>query len=227
MNVALVHIDSYNKVWKKKNIPAYYYSLLLRSSMTHSQAAETQSDQQLVTMALENQEHFLLIMQRYEQKLFWFVKRISNMQDEEIQDILQEVFIKVYKNLNDYDPKLKFSSWIYRIARNHTISQFRKNSARPNTTTIDDPDNNLAHNLASDLNIERDIDHILQQETIHKILKQIDPKYREVLILKYLEEKEYQEISDILKKPMGTVASLLNRAKKQFQKVAKQQGVQL
>jgi len=58
-------------------------------------------------------------------------------------------------------------------------------------------------------------------QKVAQVLEELDDKYQEVLILKYLEDKNYQEISDILKKPMGTIATLLSRAKQQFKKVVK------
>ncbi len=66
--------------------------------------------------------------------------------------------------------------------------------------------------------IELDIEKIANQELVEKVLKRMSLKYREVLILKFLEEKDYTEISDILEKPMGTIGTLINRAKKQFKK---------
>ena len=68
-------------------------------------------------------------------------------------------------------------------------------------------------NISSDINPESDLDKKLVMEYMESVLNQLDPKYRAVLVLRYFEEKNYQEISDILQKPMGTVATLLKRAK--------------
>ncbi|MBU2236189.1 sigma-70 family RNA polymerase sigma factor, partial [Patescibacteria group bacterium] len=70
------------------------------------------------------------------------------------------------------------------------------------------------------------IDETLSNEKIQKVLSQMDKKYQEVIVLKYLEDKDYQEISDILKKPVGTVGTLLSRAKKQFKQVVQKQGTE-
>lgn len=66
--------------------------------------------------------------------------------------------------------------------------------------------------------METDIEKIDNRELIEKILKRISVKYKEVLVLKFLENKDYREMSDILEKPMGSIATLVNRAKKQFKK---------
>ena len=74
-------------------------------------------------------------------------------------------------------------------------------------------------NVASSIDIINEIDLKFLQKNINKILTKMDEKYKEILILKYLEEKDYKEMSDILQKPIGTIATLINRAKKQFRKI--------
>jgi len=176
---------------------------------------EEKSDEELAFLSIEDQSGFLHIMNRYQTKLLYYIRRISGVSIEEAEDVLQDVFIKVYRNLNDFDHDLKFSSWVYRIAHNQVISDYRKKQARPQSAGIDLSDLSLL-NLASGLDIKKDIDNQLLREAINQILDIMPVKYREVLILKFFEEKDYAEISDILKKPMGTVASLLNRAKQKF-----------
>jgi RNA polymerase sigma-70 factor (ECF subfamily) len=132
-----------------------------------------------------------------------------------VEDTLQDVFISAYKNLNDFDQDLKFSSWIYRIAHNKVISHFRKITARPKTVTYEG-DGQLLNILASSEDLAKELERKYTGEEVRAILKGLDEKYREVLVLKFLEDKDYKEISDILEKPMGTVATLINRAKKQF-----------
>jgi RNA polymerase sigma-70 factor, ECF subfamily len=173
------------------------------------------SDSELVNLTLENQEYFICLMERYRSPLIRYIRRLSSLDYDPAEDVLQDVFIKVYQNLNDFDQSLKFSSWIYRITHNQVISNFRKLASRPEHINFD-LDSNLLNNIVSELNIEAEANNKLNQEIIFKILNRIDIKYREVLILKFFEDKSYTEISDILKKPMGTVATLLNRAKKEF-----------
>ncbi len=173
------------------------------------------TDEELVAMTLKNPDAYIFLVERYEEKLLRYVMRISSSTKEDAEDVLQDVFLSAYKNLNDFDQDLKFSSWIYRITHNKVISHFRKVTARPKTTTYEG-DSNLLNILASDEDIVRDIERKYTVQEVNEVLEKLDERYREVLVLKFLEEKDYKEISDILEKPMGTVATLISRAKKQF-----------
>lgn len=180
-----------------------------------SEGLQEKTDEELVALALKNPQAYSFLVERYEEKLLRYIMRISVNTKEDAEDVLQDVFLSAYKNLNDFDQDLKFSSWIYRIAHNKVISHFRKVSARPKVMTYEG-DSNILNIIASDEDITRDIDRKFTAKEVYEILDKLDDKYREILILKFLEEKDYKEISDILEKPMGTVATLINRAKKQF-----------
>jgi len=176
------------------------------------------SDEQLAVLSLEDQIAFSVLINRYKDKIFNYIRRISSFSEEDARDVLQEVFLKVYLNLNDFDDKLKFSSWIYSIARNQVISSYRKFKVRPegNSVAIDE---NIIKKFIFDFNIENEIDNKLTNKVIFDVFSDIKPKWKEILILKFFEEKDYNEISDIIKKPVGTVASMMNKAKKEFKKV--------
>jgi len=175
------------------------------------------SDEEIVALALANQDNFVLIINRYKGKLFNYIRRITNIRDEDAEDLLQEIFLKVYLNLNDFDSGLKFSSWIYAISRNQVISQHRRLSVRAEGHSVTLEDEN-ASKIISNFNIEKELDNKYLKDNVAKILYALPEKYREVLVLKFLEEKNYQEISDIIKKPSGTVGSLMNKAKSEFKK---------
>ena len=194
--------------------------------MALDQDIKEKSDEELVVLTLENQNNFAYIIEKYKYKLSAYIKRISGLADEDIEDVLQDIFIKTYQNLHNFDQDLKFSSWIYRIAHNQTISNFRKLKARGEDVSVK-IDEELTNKLASDLNIEDEVNIKVLNQKINLVLGQIDKKYREILFLKFFEEKDYKEISDIIKKPMGTVASLLSRAKKEFREVMKKNNLDL
>jgi RNA polymerase sigma-70 factor (ECF subfamily) len=191
--------------------------------MTDPLLTKDKTDEELVSLALQDQDNFVYLINRYEQKLFSYIMRLTNALQEDAEDILQEVFIKVYENLNDFDPSLKFSSWIYRITHNQVISRHRRLKARAEgyATVIDE---RLAETLASDLDVATDLDRKLLTESVNKILGKLSAKHREILVLKYIEGKSYQEISDIIMKPMGSVASRMNKAKKEFRKQLDREG---
>jgi len=155
-----------------------------------------------------------------------YIRRITNINFEDAEDLLQEIFIKVYTNLNDFDPKLKFSSWIYRIAHNEVISNFRKLKVRPEKINSE-INKDMLEKIKSDQNIEKEIDQKILKEKLNRLIDQLNVKYKEVIILKYLEDKTYEEISDIIKKPTNTVGTLINRAKKQLNNIIKNQNIHL
>ncbi len=173
------------------------------------------SDEELIKKSLEDLDFFGELVDRYEPKLKNYILRISAFSLEEAEEILQEVFLKVWKNMNDFSPDMKFSSWIYRIAHNETISAYRKSAARGEDKKME-LDETLFEILPDKVDLTKEIDQKLNAHLVRKVLENMSENYREVLILYFLEDKSYEEISDILRKPMGTVATLLNRAKQNF-----------
>ncbi len=172
------------------------------------------TDEELVRLSIENSDWFLHLATRYEEKLFRYIRRMTGMQKEDIEDVYQNVLIKTYLHLTSFDPALKFSSWIYRIAHNESINAIRKKVVRPVVYLEDEDINKFSDNL----DIAKEVDNNFDREIIEKVLKKINQKYSEVLYLRYLEEKDYVEISDILKKPVSTVGNLISRGKVIFKK---------
>lgn len=184
------------------------------------------SDEEIVRLVLGNQEYFLLIIDRYKSKLFSFIKRLTNIADEDAEDVLQDVFLKIYLSLNDFNGDLKFSSWAYAITRNQVISNHRKLKARPEGYSVG-LDDEMANKLMADVDVQKDIDRKLIKEDVSLVLESLEDKYREVLILKFIEEKDYQEISNIIRKPVGTVGSMMNKAKKLFEKELNKRNIKI
>lgn len=181
------------------------------------------SDNQLVEFSKKSPDDFGELVRRYQDQLFYFVRRISYFRDEEIEDILQNVFIKIYQNLNNFDQDLKFSTWAYQITRNTTIDNIRSKQSRPQTVDLEQED--LARFFQSDENVEKNIFKKDDWKKIKEIIHDMPFKYREVLVLKFLEEKNYEEIMDILKKPKGSVATLISRGRKLLEKELEKNGI--
>ncbi len=166
------------------------------------------SDQEIIKKALEEVDFFACIYYRYESRLLNYIIHLSSFTKPEAEDILQEAFIKVWKNLHGFDPSLKFKSWLYRIVHNCTISHWRKMKNADLLVPID----KLEYRPDSVVN---DYEEEVEPRTVlDQFLRRIPQKYKEVLVLKYFESMSYEEISDVLKIPEGTVAVRLNRAKK-------------
>ncbi len=180
--------------------------------------ATEQTDEQLVALSLKDKEAFGLLINRYDAPLSRYIRRLGAHDDEDILDILQETFIKVYRNLNEFDTSLKFSSWIYRIAHNEAISWFRKKHVRPEGHLVHDSEAVIELSHSEEWGSEYHFDTSLSADVLNTAIEQLSDKYREVVILRFFEHKEYDEISDILKIPIGSVGTLVHRAKKEIKK---------
>ncbi len=170
-------------------------------------------DVQIVQRALAEIDYFSCLYERYEPRLLQYIKRITSLSDPEAEDVLQEAFINIWRNLNAYDSRLKFSSWIYRIVHNQAISAVRKNASFGKDRRTEWNDALLAA-IADDTLPEpaTEADEVLSR--LGECLHTLPAAYREVLLLRYMEQMSYEEISDVLKMPEGTVATRINRAKK-------------
>ena len=178
------------------------------------------TDIEIVEMTLKDLNSYKYIIDRYESKLIQYIQRVIFVSKEDAEDILQEVFIKAYRNLNGYDSKYSFSSWIYRIAHNEAISFLRKKKK----VIEGNGDIEIFERISSGEDIEDDFISELKRKEVRGLLSKLDPKYREVLILRYFEDMEYNEISDILHTSIGNVSSLINRGKSRFKMLIERYG---
>lgn len=174
------------------------------------------TDSELVKLSLSNPDSFGILVDRYAEKLCRYIRRISNVNKEDAEDILQNALIKAYKNLNDYDETYKFSTWLYRICHNEVISHIRKTKSGVHGRQLldandNDENNSVVMNIASDIDYENSALRELALEQIQSGMNRLSDNYREVLVLRYFEGLDYSEISDILKTTTGNVGSLINR----------------
>lgn len=169
------------------------------------------SDEELVKLVSNgNTDKFGVLMERYQAKLFRYGKKFL-VDHDNIEDVVQDVFIKTYKNINSFDTTQKFSPWIYRIAHNTYINAIKKNSLNP--LNLFDFDNLISHTVVEDPIVkEREQKEIRQ--IVDKGLSNIEARYREILVLYYIEEFSYKEIAEILHIPISTVGVKIMRAKK-------------
>ena len=169
------------------------------------------SDEEIVEKVRTSDRNlYAIIIGRYQRKLIRYASNLIKDEDKAI-DIVQASFIKAFTDLNSFNTKKKFSSWIYRIVHNETINLIKK--YHKETPLPEDFD------FSSDENIEEDFGKKETTIKVEKCLKEIPLLYSEPLSLYYLEDKSYQEVSDILRIPMGTVAIRINRAKKLMKKL--------
>lgn len=170
------------------------------------------TDNELVELSKYNPDRFGELVTRYQDRLFRYIKRISYFPSDDIDDIVQDTFLKVYKSLNAFDDDLKFSTWIYQIARNTMIDAIRKKQSRPQVVYFEEDD--MLKMLRSNIDIHIDVAAKDRLHIMRNIIDAMPYAYKEVMVLRFLEEKSYEEIGDIVKKSKGTVASLINRGRK-------------
>lgn len=155
---------------------------------------------------------FGFLIERYEDKLKRYGRKFLNTK-EDIEDKVQEIFIKAYTNIQSFDTSLKFSSWLYRIAHNEFVNEIRKSHRRPlvyfNSDTI------LPYVTSSETADGPALDAELKG-MIEKHLGHIDAKYREPLVLYFYEELSYQDIAEVLQLPVTTVGVRIKRAKEKL-----------
>lgn len=177
------------------------------------------TDADIVRLTLENPENFRSIIERYEWPLRRYIHRLTEIDEADADDVLQEIFIKVYRHLYGYDADISFSSWIYRIAHNHTIDLFRKRKTE-NQFSLDDADIALLVETLSDgENPSTEMSRQDIEEAMTSVFQKMKKEYREILILHFLETRSYDEISDILEIPIGTVGTLIHRAKAEMRQL--------
>jgi RNA polymerase sigma-70 factor, ECF subfamily len=175
-----------------------------------------QKDEEIVLKVQSGQiDYFELLVLRYEEKIKRYGKKFLSGY-EDIEDIVQQIFLKAYINIQSFDPSRKFSSWLYRIAHNEFINAIKKKKKEP--LPFFDPDVILPHPLSK----EPADKGILQYEAkniINNCLNKLNPKYREVIVLYYFEDMGYKDISDILHIPVSTIGVRIKRAKNIMKKL--------
>jgi RNA polymerase sigma-70 factor (ECF subfamily) len=180
--------------------------------------SEPSNERVLIAEALRDRNAYARIVTRHEAALRRYIRRVLGADAQSAEDVLQETFIKTYVNLNDYDPRRPFAPWIYRIAHNEAVSHLRRNGARPRTIDGEDGALILAR-MTDGIDWDERIATADAARLMHVALGKLAPRYRDVLVLRYLEEKSYDEISDILELPPGTVATLINRGVKKLRAI--------
>ncbi len=158
------------------------------------------------------------IVRRYKDQLLNFVFRfLANA--EEAEDVVQETFLRVYRNRFAYTRVAKFSTWIYTIAGNLARTELRRRKRRrlfsiSTDMGLEDRDFEISDDA---FNPELHVDSALQEELIQREISKLSPKFREVIILRDVQELSYEEISKIIRVPIGTVKSRVNRARLRLQ----------
>lgn len=172
---------------------------------------EKLTDDEIIRKVRSNdRELYTVIMDRYQGRLLRYAENLIRNRHKAI-DVIQNSFIKAFINLNSFDIKKNFSSWIYRIVHNEAINMIRKNNME--VMFPEDLD------VQSEEDIEQNFEKAEIVSMVHKCLANTPILYAGPLSLYYIEDKSYEEISDILRIPINTVATRIRRAKKIMRKI--------
>lgn len=178
------------------------------------------TDQELVARARQGSETaYRELLGRYQRPVFSLVYRM--VRDRELaEDLAQEAFVKVFNHIDRYDPKYKFSSWIFKIASNLTIDFLRKKE--PETVSIDGSRHASTDDAVEatritvesrDENPEEQLESKQLGEEIERAIGALRPEYRTAIVLRHVEGRAYEEIAEIMDVPLGTVKTYIHRAR--------------
>ncbi|MEO9885657.1 MAG: sigma-70 family RNA polymerase sigma factor [Balneola sp.] len=179
-------------------------------------SASSIEDDGFVTRALKGDESaYKDLMEKYDRPIYFHIRKMIK-EKELVEDLVQEVFMKAFKNLATYSNEYAFSTWLYRIATNHTIDYLRKKKLQ--TLSINDPYKTKDGELEIQLPDETYATdkHVIKKERkqiVQNAIANLPEKYRAVIKLRHMDELSYDEIADELDLPLGTVKAHIFRAR--------------
>jgi RNA polymerase sigma factor (sigma-70 family) len=170
-----------------------------------------------------NQEAYTRLVEKYERAIFFHINRMIHNPGI-VDDLVQETFLKAFNNIQSYDTTYAFSTWLYRIATNHSIDYLRKRKLE--TLSIDQPLQTKDGELGIDLpdeHAETDAEILTKERSliIFDAIHNLPDRYRKIIQLRHMEEKSYEEIAQILDLPLGTVKAHIFRARELLYKYLK------
>ncbi|MCX6746177.1 MAG: sigma-70 family RNA polymerase sigma factor [Candidatus Parcubacteria bacterium] len=174
---------------------------------------ENLSDTQLIEEYLQgNEESLRDLFSRYLKPIYTFIFRYIN-DGNEAQDLTQEVFIRVWKNLKKFDKQKRFKPWIFKIAKNITIDFLRQKKNIPFSNFENDKENSLAETISDPAPLPSELfaDKELKQK-LEAVLQKLAPQNRLVLTMYYNDHYNFREIAEILNESLNTIKSRQRRA---------------
>jgi RNA polymerase sigma-70 factor (ECF subfamily) len=175
----------------------------------------TREDMTLVQEVLAgNQASFQLLVERYEGKLFALARRYTRSMVE-VEDLVQDTFLKAFSRLDSFQHQSSFYTWIYRIATN-TILDFLKRRGRSPIQAVEDPEAAFDSPQASVARPDGNLEREEISSITYAVLDSMPEIFRTVLVMRELESMAYQEIADVLEISIGTVESRIFRARARF-----------
>jgi RNA polymerase sigma-70 factor (ECF subfamily) len=176
------------------------------------------TDEELISRFQQGDNYaFDLLVKRYKDPLLNFVYRFVG-DKEEAEDIVQETFLRLFKNKHYYREIAKFSTWIYTIAGNLAKTELRRRKRRKLLSISHFMSSEKDYDIPDeDSNPEREANTVITDKIIQKAIDKLSPKFKQVIILRDIQGFSYEEISEIVGIPLGTVKSRVNRARLKLQ----------
>ena len=185
--------------------------------MTSSSASQADADILERLQARQYREAFAILLPRYRDKVFRLT--FSMLRDRAMaEDTTQDVFLRIWRALPGFAGQSQLSTWIYAIAKNGSLSELRKR--RP-TVSIDQNDDDDSYNPAVAALAAPEADDSATV-SVGQLLDQLPERYRQAVVLFYMEDKSYEQTATSLGLPLGTVKALLHRARKRLIELTKE-----
>ena len=181
-----------------------------------------EQDQELVRRCLDGENPaWEGLVRAHSRKVYNLCYRFTGrIQDAE--DLTQEVFIKVFQTLRSYDSAQgTFSTWLNRVARNHLVDHYRRTRKDRVTSSLDDDSTPLPELPSTRAAPTASVESRERRELLQAALDQMSPDLREAVVLRDLQDLDYQEIAQVLGVPQGTVKSRINRGRLELTRVIK------
>jgi RNA polymerase sigma-70 factor (ECF subfamily) len=186
--------------------------------------ATTISDHDLVVLAQKGSEKaYRELLGRYQRPVFSLIYRMVRDR-EQAEDLAQETFVRVFNNIDRYDPAYKFSSWIFKIATNLTIDWIRRKEVPTVSidgsryaTSSDDIEASTITVESDDENPEELLESRELGSQIEAAIGKLRPEYRQAIVLRHIDDLPYEDIAQIMALPLGTVKTYIHRGRKELQ----------
>ncbi len=161
--------------------------------------------------AATKERAFTAIIKKYQEKLYWHIRRMV-VQHEDANDVLQNMFIKVWKGLDNFREDSQLFTWLYRIATNESLTYLEQQKRR-SSVSLSDVENGLSEKLRS----ERDFDSNKIEWKLQLAMQQLPDKQRAVFNLRYHDEMPYEEMSRVLETCEGALKASYHHAVKKIE----------
>ncbi len=193
-----------------------------RNNKNDSQNRWNDEQRLIKALAKGDEEAYRYLYRNYASKIGALVK--SYLGSDDVDDVVQEVFLRIYKNVKKFRGESKLSTWIYRIAINVCNNMYRKMKSRGKIVDLSEPicEEDYAFQFSTDEDVQKNVTDDIMYEKLREVLDTLSPEDRAILFMKEIDGLTYEEVGKILNKPEGTIKSRLHYIKQTIRKAFKE-----